>query len=154
MTKQIEDGLTGDAIVDTAGKGAPDSRTPTGLSTPQPLDNALAWVALWGLAALATVPKLARPSCSVGVDPAFKATHPPEMAIPLVTHPIAPALWRELAASAEFARAAFGPSQQAAAGRDWMRSHRVHGLVRFQIRQGGSASAPERIALPGRVEVF
>lgn len=45
----VEAGLTGESVIDEAGKNAFDSRTPTGLRRPGPTDNAAAWCALAGL---------------------------------------------------------------------------------------------------------
>ena len=50
--EQILSGLLGDSVRDEAGGDAADSHTATGLATPGPTDNALAWCALWGISQL------------------------------------------------------------------------------------------------------
>ncbi len=42
-------GLTGQSVDDELGDNTPGSRTATGLASPGPTDNALAWCALWGI---------------------------------------------------------------------------------------------------------
>lgn len=153
-TAQMESGVCGRSSRDCVGKDSPSSRTPTGLTRPGPLDNALAWCAFWGLAGLQTVPLPHRLSASVGVDPEITATHPSHMAIPVFTHPVYPALWRETAASKMFAQAAFGQADLAASGKDWLRTHGVAAITTFATVVAGSSSAPERYLLPGRIEVL
>lgn len=47
-------GIAGQEIIDEHGKNSPQSRTPTGLRSPGPTDNAAAWCALWGLSTMPT----------------------------------------------------------------------------------------------------
>lgn len=49
--RSVADGLQGKTVVDEAGKGKSDSRTPTGLRLPSLTDNAQAWCALFGVSA-------------------------------------------------------------------------------------------------------
>mgnify|MGYP001344532221 CR=1 FL=1 len=60
--KQVLDGLTGAYFNDEVGKNAADSRTPTGLRNPQPTDNALAWMALWGISLFPVLHRASSPS--------------------------------------------------------------------------------------------
>lgn len=152
--EQLESGVRGSSSHDAVGRGSATSRTPTGLTAPGPLDNALTWCALWGLAALQTVPRAHRMSASVGVDPEITATHPRYMAVPVFTYPVHPSLWREVAASRMFALAAFGEADAAASGKDWLRAHGVAAVIAFPTVVAGSPSAPERYLLPGRAEVL
>ncbi len=46
---QVMTGLDGSKVVDELGKGHLDSRTPTGLRPPGPVDSARAWCALWAI---------------------------------------------------------------------------------------------------------
>lgn len=48
-TAKILAGLTGQSVDDELGENSPGSRTATGLASPGPADNALAWCALWGI---------------------------------------------------------------------------------------------------------
>lgn len=151
---EIEAGIAGRASRDAAGGDGPNSRTPTGLTSPGPLDNALAWCALWGISSLQTVPQRGRISASAGVDPTSTLTHPRVMALPVRTSPTHPSLWRELASSDQFARCAFAGDEDASASRVWLRAHNVAAVVHFQTVVAGSSSAPERYLLPGRVDVL
>lgn len=60
-TAEVLSGLTGETLVDEAGKDSLDSRTPTGLMLPAQTDNALAWCALWGISLFPVVQSAASP---------------------------------------------------------------------------------------------
>ncbi|MCV7383973.1 hypothetical protein [Mycolicibacter longobardus] len=148
-------GLAGDAQVDEVGKNRIGSRSGTGLVTPQPVDNAIAWCALWGLSAFRITHRIGRQSFTPGAD-LQNQIHPAQMALPLVTTPTSPAKLRRVLRSRAFNDAAFGAREtpECAVGREALRHSGVTGLVRFQVRKAGSSSAPERQVLAGVFETL
>ncbi|GFG50673.1 hypothetical protein [Mycolicibacterium agri] len=146
-------GLVGDAVVDEMGKDRPESRSGTGLVPPGPVDNAMAWCALWGLSAFRITHRIGRQSFTPGAYPQTKV-HPEMMALPLVTSPTSPAKLRRILRSRAFDSAAFAPagSSERAVGKEALRESGVTGLVRFAVRVAGSASAPERQILAGEFD--
>ncbi|MDH6196721.1 CRISPR-associated protein Csb3 [Mycobacterium frederiksbergense] len=149
-TDAVLAGLTGESIVDEAGKNDPGSRSGTGLVPPGVVDNALAWCALWGLSAFRLTHRVGRQSFTPGAYPQTRV-HPELMVLPLVTSPTSPAKLRRILRSRAFDTAAFGAAESAdrAVGREALRASAVIGLVRFAVRVAGSASAPERQVLTG-----
>jgi CRISPR-associated protein Csb3 len=149
----VLDGLTGDSVDDEAGKNNAGSRSGTGLTSPGPVDNALAWSALWGLSAFRITHRVGRQSFTPGAYPQTRI-HPEMMVLPLVTSPTSPAKLRRIIRSRAFDDAAFGKAESAevAVGRESLRASKVAGLVRFNVRVAGSASAPERQVLAGVFE--
>ncbi|WOQ16526.1 hypothetical protein [Raineyella sp. W15-4] len=159
--QQIDDGLTGTAILDELGKNSPGSRTGTGFSSPGPVDSALAWCALWGISLIPLVPQVGRMSQTAGTSPR-RRVHPDHVALPVFTRPTSLDLWRAILASAIFDRAAFGQSQtgsdvadpraaDVASARATLRERGVAGLVRFPVRVD-NPNAPERSILWGVVD--
>ncbi len=157
---QVCAGLTGNEWVDEAGKDSPDSRSAANLRPPGVTDNALAWLAMWGLASAPVVHLIGRPSRT--------ATHVPwERDIGLGDevrggHVVVP-LWsggwtvarlrsvltsRALAEAGKFARTA----DQVPAGREqqWLCERGVSGLVVMPVHTFGSTSSPERRVMAGR----
>jgi CRISPR-associated protein Csb3 len=145
-------GLVGDVLVDEIGDNKTDSRTGTGLVPPGPVDNALAWCALWGLSAFRVTHRIGRQSFTPGAYPQTRV-HPDEMALPLVTSPTTPAKLRRILRSRVLHDAAFAPkgSSERATGREALNNSRAAGLVRFPVRRAGG-KAPERQVLNGVFE--
>ncbi len=150
--------LAGESIDDSAGKD--DSRTGTGLVTPQPVDDAVAWCGLWGISAFRLFPRLSGVAITPGAWPTDR-THPAIMAIPLSTSPMSGAKLRRIIRSQSFSDAAFGNREKdpnalirMATARATLKRTGVRGAVVFPIRKGGSASAPERQVLGGTFEPF
>ncbi|MEA5153439.1 hypothetical protein [Raineyella sp.] len=150
---QIRTGLAGASSDDELGKNSPSSRTATGLANPGPVDNAVAWCALWGIGLVPLVPQAARMSQTAGSWPRNKV-HPRTMALPVFTRPTSLDMWRMTLASKDFDTAAFlDPSAATTTGsRARLREHGVAGIVRFPVRVGGSSSAPERMAQFGQID--
>lgn len=144
----ILDGITGRTAVDELGHGATESRTPTGLTTPGPTDNALAWCAMWGIAQLWLVPQVTHMSQTAGCWPRGQV-HPREFVLPVFARPVSVSLWRTVTGSLVFDRAAFG---QEPASQLSLVEQGVAAIARFPVHIGGSPSAPERLLLEGRVE--
>lgn len=148
-------GLTGDAPVDEIGKNKIDSRTGTGLVPPGPIDNALAWCALWGLSAFRITHRIGGQSITPGADPQNRF-HPDQMALPLMTSPISPAKLRRILRSRAFHDSAFAPegSSERTTGRETLNHSGIAGLVRFPVRNVGTDSAAERRVLSGVFEAL
>ena len=148
-------GLQGDRVIDEVGKGAIDSRTGTGLITPSPVDNAVAWCALWGLSLFPVTHRVGQQSRTPGAFPKDKI-QPRQMVLPLTTAPTSLAKFRRVLRSQAFDDAAFAEvdSPSRTVGRETLQRAGVSGLVRFPIRIAGSASAPERQVLSGTYEAL
>jgi CRISPR-associated protein Csb3 len=159
---RIESGLTGNAPEDELGKNEVESRTATGLAAPGPTDNALAWCALWGISQFPVIAKIQRPSRTAGHLPTPRGAERDRRGsfyVPVPVRPIALPRLRTVIVSDQLAQAAaigpegpIGPGVlgvEAACG--WLADRGIAALVRFPIGEYGSANAPERRALLGRV---
>lgn len=149
-------GLAKETVDDSAGKL--DSRTGTGLVPPGPVDDAVAWCALWGISAFRIFPRVSGVARTPCAAPAGRI-HPREMVLPVFAHPVSLARVRVVLRSEGLDTAAFsglgsGPRADLSAevARVQLRAKGVSGLVRFPIRKAGSASAPERQVLTGTFE--
>ncbi len=153
-------GLRGDSPVeDELSHNMSDSRTATGLASPGPTDNALAWCALWGISQF----PLAKRVNSAGrtSDPAVTSGHlsyrrKEWFYVPMWRGPWRPARLRSVLASQDLRTAAAagldlaGYSEaQISAARAWLSARNVEGIMRFNIRRFGSDNAPERRAMRG-----
>jgi CRISPR-associated protein Csb3 len=147
-------GLDGSGSRDEVGEDALDSRTPTGLASRGPTDNALAWCALWGIAAFPTV---ARVNATAQTSGHIGRSRSEWFYTPVWERPwrlsrlrtvLAARQLRDLAASALPAPWAADAEGETAA-RSWLAARGVIGLVRFPIQRFGSDSAPERRAMRG-----
>lgn len=157
-TTAIADGLLGRFVADEAGKNASDSRSATGLATPGPVDNALAWCALWGLSMLPTVARRSAVSASTGAWPHHRA-RPVTAGLPVFAAPVSPGRFRSLASSHEFDVVANGDEHSRSAARErscraWLTEQGVAAIIRFDVYVTGSASAPERQLRAGTVDVL
>lgn len=156
----VRDGLRGVRVRDEAGKDAIDSRTGTGLAGLGPVDNALAWCALWGLSLLPVVARTGRPSESAGYGSVRPAGAPRQnwFHLPVPNHPMTLARVRMIIVSEQLATIATVDALANDTGdlrtrsaREWLLARGVGGMVRFPIGIFGSASAPEWRALLGSV---
>lgn len=158
----IAEGLTGERLVDEVGKGAADSRTPTGLRPPGPADNAMAWCALWGLSAfpvrpVAPTPANERPrSRTAG---AWRGSRSTWVAVPVSSEPVTLARLRSVIRSAALRRvansvlpAAERPTRsiqpeveeaRVAVDRAWLTQHRVAGVTVGRKVFTDNPNAPE-----------
>jgi CRISPR-associated protein Csb3 len=157
----ILDGLTGMRLSDELGGGNPrSSQTSTGFTQPGPVDCAVAWCALWGMADF----PLAQHVSALSVTPAalpVTVLHPKFMVLPVVTRPVTAARMRSLLVSG--ALRVLAEQQTGVSDRDplsvdaasrWLKSRGAAGTVVFPIRKTPSASAPQRFVLDGRIETF
>ncbi|MDP2350309.1 MAG: hypothetical protein Q8M74_04030 [Chloroflexota bacterium] len=156
----IRDGLTGTRVEDEAGRNESDSRTGTGLAGLGPVDNALAWCALWGISLFPVVARTGRPSESAGHG-SVRAKGAPRQNwfhLPVPAHAVTLARLATILASEQLATVAVADTLPGGDGelgarsaREWLLDRGVGGVVRFPIGVFGSASAPERRALLGSV---
>lgn len=159
-TAAVLDGLAGTSVEDETGRNAPDGRTGTGLASPGPVDNVLAWCALWGLSRFPVVAQARRASDSAGYGSARRPGAPREnwFHLPIPDRRITLARLATIMVSDQLATVAEADATpddsgrlSAAAAREWLLARGVGGVVRFPIGRFGSTSAPERRALRGSV---
>ncbi len=129
----------------------PDSRTATGLASPGPTDNALAWCALWGISQF---PLAMRARATAVTSGHFGRSRNEWFYVPMWHQRWHPARLRSILASAPLqVLAATGQGHhsdaEAEAARRWLSARGVAGVIRFPIARFGSDSAPERRAMRG-----
>jgi CRISPR-associated protein Csb3 len=147
-------GIEGTHSVDEIGSDKVDSRTPTGLASPGPTDNALAWCALWGIAQFPTTVRINATAVTSGH---LGRSRTEWFYVPVWEAPWRPARLRSVLASRQLHDAATKelPGRWAVdlaremAARSWLATRGVIGIVRFPIERFGSDSAPERRAMRG-----
>ena len=150
---QILAGLRGDSTLDEIGGDKPDSRTATGLASPGPTDNALAWCALWGISQL---PLAMRVNTTATTSGHLGRSRNEWFYTPIWNGQWQPARLRSILASAPLrVIAATGLDlhidAEIAAAHSWLSARGIEGLVRFPIRRFGSDNAPERRAMRGEL---
>lgn len=150
----IAAGIGGTQPVDEIGSDKVDSRTPTGLASPGPTDNALAWCALWGISQL---PSTARINAAAVTSGHLGRSRTEWFYAPVWEAPWRPARLRSVLVSQQLrdastrglpSRWAADPAREVKA-RSWLAARGVIGIVRFAIERFGSDSAPERRAMRG-----
>lgn len=154
-------GLTGATRRDEGGNDSPDSRSAANLRPPGVTDNALAWVAMWGLSKVPVAHLVHRPSRTAthlpwvkshGLDAEVRAGH---VVVPMwFGRWTLPRLAAVLASNAltNRGRASLlsGPvSADARQDEQWLVEHGVRGIVVLPIHTVGSKSSPERRAMAG-----
>lgn len=158
----VASGLSGRTVIDECGKDAVDSRTPTGLASPGPVDNALAWCALWGISQF---PLAMRAGATAVTSGHVGRGRQEWFYLPFWTGSWRPARMRSILASGQLRAAAAADlprtqghdrptpwavsDTEATAARQWLRRRGVEGVVRFPVVRFGSDSAPERRAMRG-----
>jgi len=148
---QILAGLCGEAIKDEIGNDKSDSRTATGLASPGPTDNALAWCALWGISQF---PLAMRTRVTAVTSGHFGRSRSEWFYVPMWHQRWQPARLRSILASTPLqVLAAAGQGRhsdaEVEAARSWLSARGVKGAIRFPIVRFGSDSAPERRAMRG-----
>lgn len=149
----IANGLTGTTVRDAVGSNAVDSRTPTGLSSPGPTDNALAWCALWGISAFTLVPQVSGMSATAGAVPPGR-NYPDFLAVPVTDIPCSLAMWRGLARSHELLNSFSKDPLVTAQARQSLGQRGVIGACTFPMHASDNKSAPERSLLSGTFHWF
>jgi len=149
-------GLTGESADDELGGNSPDSRTATGLASPGPADNALAWCALWGISQFPLAMRINRTAQTSGH---FSRDRKEWFYVPMWQGAWRPARLRSVLASREL-RAFAGTGLTESPGlsdlevskaRAWLRARGVEGTVRFEILEFGTGHARDRRTMSGRM---
>ncbi len=149
-------GLTGRSADDELGGDSPDSRTATGLASPGPTDNALAWCALWGISQFPLAMRINRTAQTSGH---FSRERKEWFYVPMWQGAWRPARLRSVLASLEL-RAFAGTGLTESPGlsdlevskaRAWLRARGVEGAVRFEILEFGTGHARDRRAMSGHM---
>ena len=148
---QILAGLRGDVVRDEIGSDKPDSRTATGLAGLGPVDNALAWCALWGISQF---PLAMRTSTRALTSGHFGHSRREWFYAPIWHQPWKAARLRTILVSADLQVLAtsghgYHPDTEVEAARSRLAARGVAGVIRFPIARFGSDSAPERRAMRG-----
>lgn len=149
----VEEGLSGAVVRDELRRRKAFSTTATNLRpTGGPTDAARAWVALWGLAQTAVAHRIATRSQTA----THSGARPGCFVVPVWNGQWTPARLRSVLSSdalASVAAAAASDGEPAALTQatSWLRARSVPALVVFPVGVFGSAKAPERRALGGRL---
>ncbi len=155
---EVADGLTGASSQDEVGKDSPDSRSAANLRPPGATDNALAWVAMWGLASTAVAQDVGRQSRTSGHLPWSRGAGLGDEV--RGGHVVAP-MWRGWwslaklqavlcsAALSEVAGAARTSPAPASRAKGWLVEQGVVGLVLMPVHTFGSTQLEERRVMPG-----
>jgi len=153
----VSDGLQGRQVRDEIGKDDPASRTPTGFAVPGPVDNALAWCALWGISQFPIAyrnQRFANTSGHLGAGTAGS------FYVPVWQGTWRAARLRSIIAAGPLRRFAEtggkpdGADQAGLSGeaeRRWLADRGITAVVRFPVKRFGSDSAPERRAMRGDI---
>lgn len=158
--EQVGAGLTGTQRWDEAGKDSADSRSAANLRPPGVTDNALAWVAMWGLASAPVVHQLGRQSRTAthlpwgrdsGLSDEVRAGH---IVVPLWKDGWTMARLRTVLSSRSLAEVGklARTAEHVSAGREqqWLREKGVTGVMVLPVHTYGSTSSPERRVMAGR----
>ncbi|MBF6332409.1 hypothetical protein [Nocardia transvalensis] len=147
---QVLSGLLGETVTDESGKNSPKSRTATGLSRPGPVDNALAWCALWGISQFPVVHRLNRQSATAGTHVPGRRAAPASVFVPVPVQPLSMARMRNVLASQHLAVAGANSRElETQAARKWLSVRGIRALITFPVRVTDNPTAPERYLLDG-----
>jgi CRISPR-associated protein Csb3 len=162
VPEAVSNGLAGEFVADEIGREAVDSRTPTGLASPGPTDNAVAWCALWGISQF---PLAMRVNATAVTSGHLGRPRREWFYLPVWHEPWQPARLRSILASAQLHTASAGdlPRQdkrgrptpwavrdsEVLAAQRWLLTRGVEGVIRFPIARFGTDKAPERRAMNG-----
>jgi CRISPR-associated protein Csb3 len=152
-TETIAAGLRGDSIEDELGGNSSGSRTATGLASPGPVDNALAWCALWGISQFPLAMRVNHTPNTSG----HLSQHRREwFYVPVWFRQRRPARLRSVLANRDLrtvSAARLGlpgyTDAQISAAQANLAAWGIAGVIRFDIHRFGSDNAPERRAMRG-----
>lgn len=140
---EVSQGIAGTQLKDESGGDKPDSHTATGLAHLGPVDNAVVWCALWGIAEMPLAPRINNSALSTGHLGQFPGGW---FYTPVWYSPWRPARLRSILAHKALKEAAAAglPDKWASdpvrvtAARDCLAKRGVVGTVRFPIHNEGT----------------
>lgn len=145
-------GLRGEVTNDELGHGQPDSRSATGFRGPGPVDDALAWCALWGISQFPQTPSTRRATTTAGhlgspsggwfYVPTWRGDWSASRLRTILASSQLRAIGTQAVGEAT-AETTLGPSAK------WLAARGVRAVVTFPVERFGSPSAPERRAQRG-----
>ena len=143
-------GLSGETVNDEAGNNKPDSRSGTGFTRPGPVDNALAWCALWGISQFPLVHHNGAQSTTAGTYVPGAHKYAAYVFLPVPTRPITASRLRTILASRQLPLAVTAENAEdpldvitADAARKWLIERAIRALMRFRVNVSDNLSAPE-----------
>jgi CRISPR-associated protein Csb3 len=147
----ILSGLTGATARDEVGRDNPESRSATGFTPPGPIDNALAWCALWGMSHFPVVHHTNQRSVTAATYVPPRRTHPALVYLPAATRGITLARLRSILTSEELSSATSETANiiRVEASRKWLANRGIRAVMRFPVFVSNNPSAPERWILTG-----
>ena len=147
---QTLSGLIGETVNDEAGSNKPDSRSGTGFTRPGPVDNALAWCALWGISQFPVVHHNGAQSSTAGTHVTGKQKYATFVFLPVPTWPITSSRLRSILASRQLPLAVTAGNIEdpldviaADAARKWLIKRAIRALMRFSVNVSDNSKAPE-----------
>lgn len=151
---RVTSGLAGVTKDDESERNKFDSRTPTGMASIGPTDNAVAWCALWGISQM---PIASRVNKTVLTSGHIGGQSREWFYVPVWTKPWSSSRLRSILSSRQLLDAASrdlpGRWRSAASeeirSRRWLAARHVDGIMRFDIEQVGKGDAAERRAMHG-----
>ena len=154
---EVLSGLAGYTIRDEVGNDKPESRSGTGFTRPGPVDNALAWCALWGISQFPVVHHNGAQSTTAGTYVPARRTYPTFVFLPVPTRLITLSRLRSILASRQLQLAATTTDSSdpldvisAEAARRWLTERSIRALMRFPL-YASETKVPERKILDGSV---
>jgi CRISPR-associated protein Csb3 len=149
-TDQTLTGLTGETVNDEAGSNKPDSRSGTGFARPGPVDNALAWCALWGISQFPVVHHNGAQSTTAGTHVPGVSKYATYVFLPVPTRPITSSRLRTILTSRQLPLAVTTENTEgpldvivADAARKWLTERSIRALMRFPVDLSDNANARE-----------
>jgi CRISPR-associated protein Csb3 len=148
--QEILDALEGKTVNDRLGKNKPDSLSAVGFRGPGPVDDTVAWCALWGISQFALTQSAHGVASTAGY---FGLPGGGVFYVPVWDGLWAPARLRSILSSRQlraFVAAVNGaPGQTPEVARKWLASRGVQAVLTFQRKTFGGDSAPQRRAQRG-----
>jgi len=147
----ILSGLTGATVCDEVGHNNPESRSATGFAPPAPVDNAIAWCALWGMSQFPLIHHADKQSVTAATYVPPRRTHPTFVYLPVATRKITLPRLRSVLASNQLSIAAseLADDIRIEASQKWLENRGIRAIIRFPVHVSNNPSAPERWILTG-----
>jgi CRISPR-associated protein Csb3 len=147
----ILSGLSGTTVCDEAGRNEPESRSATGFAPPGPVDNALAWCALWGISQFPVVHHTDKQSVTAATYVPGRRAHPMFVYLPAAVRKMTLPRLRSILVSSQLSIAASESFDDVLveAARKWLENRGIRAVMRFPVFVSNNPSAPERWILNG-----